>query len=75
MSDEVRTYAEVAQWLPTDVREHIEATRPCEPAGHDWEHTRTELHRWGQAAPVAVIEHWLCRNCAADVQTDPSVYR
>ena len=65
------TYAGVAQWLPTDVREAIENTLPC-PAGgaHDWQHDRTEIRKFGELEPVLIYEHWLCR-CGLIRSTDP----
>ena len=69
------SYANVAEWLPRHITDAIAATMDC-PGNdaHDWQHTRTDLHKWGQVAPVATIEHWLCRNCGVDVRTDPEDY-
>lgn len=56
------SYADVAQWLPTDIREAIEASLPCPVSGdHWWSHQRVDLQKWGQLEPVAVIEHWRCQ--------------
>jgi hypothetical protein len=68
------TYHDVAQWLPTDVREAIEAGTPCPVNGaHVWWLDRTELHKWGQLEPAAVIEHWHCA-CGIARTTDPEVH-
>lgn len=75
MSDEVRTRAEVMEWLPGHIRDALAVTTPCTGGGdHDWQHTRTEFHKWGQVAPAAVIEHWLCRDCGAHTNTDPGEF-
>jgi hypothetical protein len=69
------TYADVAKWIPTDVREAIEAATPCPVSGaHDWRHHCTELHTFGLLEPVAVIEHWTCP-CGLAHTTNPEERR
>jgi hypothetical protein len=66
------TYADVAKWLPTDIREAIEAALPC-PVGdkHRWRHDRTEIRQWESDGPVAVRESWNCRWCGLVHTTNP----
>lgn len=66
------SYADVAQWLPTDIREAIEVTMPC-PRGdrHVWHHERTELHAMDRLEPVLVYEFWICTDCGVSTRTDP----
>ncbi|MCW2902287.1 MAG: hypothetical protein JWO67_4552 [Streptosporangiaceae bacterium] len=65
------TYAQVAEWLPTDVREHIEATMPCRVYGeHYWQHTVAEVRQFGIPEPIRIIEHWECP-CGLVHTTDP----
>lgn len=71
MSDLV-TYADAAQWLPTSVREAIEAAQPCPRGGaHQWHHDRTEITKFGQLEPVLIAEHWHCA-CGLVHTIDPN---
>lgn len=69
------TYNDVAQWLPTDVREHIETTTPCPVYGkHYWQHSRDEVYVAERREPVRVIEQWYCP-CGLVHTTDPEKRR
>lgn len=67
------TYADVAQWLPTDVREAIEASVPCRDRdAHRWLHQEPAvLHVMGRLEPVARIEYWICAGCGIFRRTAP----
>lgn len=70
------SYANVAEWLPSHVRDAIAATMDC-PGNdtHDWlHHLGHDFYVSGRLPPVTVGEHWLCRNCGVDVRTDPEDY-
>lgn len=71
------TYADVAKWLPTDVREAIESALPCPVSGeaHRWVHDRTAFHQWGKPEPAAVVNRWRCRWCELVHTTDPEPVR
>jgi hypothetical protein len=73
--DELVTHDEVARWLPTDVRERIEVTKPCVDGGeHDWRHDCVEIQSWGRGV-VATIESWACQvpGCWVVARTEPEL--
>lgn len=73
MSDDVVTYADAAKWLPTDVREHIEATVPCFGGGeHEWQHQAFEI-RTMDSTFTQTREWWSCarRGCNLTVNVEP----
>jgi hypothetical protein len=73
VSESDPTYADVAEWLTTDVREAIERGTPCRIFGdHFWQHSRAEIHEFGQIAPVRIVEQWFCQ-CGLVHTTDPGV--
>lgn len=72
VDDEVVTYAEVARWLPTDVRERIEVTRPCVDGGpHHWETRAVDVSCLSEAAPRE-LRWWYCTtpDCGVSVNTE-----
>ncbi len=65
------TYDDVARWLPTDVRERIECTRPCLSGGrHDWRHEAISVTSMDSVVR-RVYEWWQCDRCEVVVKTDP----
>jgi hypothetical protein len=69
------TYRDVAEWLPTDIREHIEATTPCPVYGeHYWQHWHAEIRTAELREPVRTIDQWECP-CGLLHTTDPEKRR
>lgn len=73
MIDEVVTYRDVARWLPSDVRERIEVTRPCvDGSRHQWDSRAVDVRRMDEAAPRE-LRWWYCTrpDCGVSLNTDP----
>ncbi len=68
------TYDAVARWLPTDVRERIECTRPCLGGiRHDWRHEAVEICT-ADTVIARRYEWWQCDRCEVVVKADPEAY-
>lgn len=70
---DIVTYTDAAKWLPTDIREHVEATVPCISGGqHEWHHQAFDVTRMESAFPTK-MEWWTCTRpgCNRIVKTDP----